>query len=177
MLLRAVRNARLRTAQVRLGFYLTSTVFIVVGLGFAAALVVGFLNPLSEQNGAHDWVQVPCMVVSSSVSGKASHYVTIFAYSYGGTDHQSNRANFYATTTNTHYGKGYALTGWIDPAHPESFVQDLHYAPQWYAVLLLFVAATVPFLAVMRIVHGMATLSPSLLRYLGEKPPDAPAPG
>jgi hypothetical protein len=56
-------------------------------------------------------------------------------------------------------------------------VQDLRYAPQWYVLLLLAVCATVPLLAVLRIIHGMATLSPSLLRYLGEKPDSAPLPG
>jgi hypothetical protein len=176
MLLRAMRNARLRTAPVRLGFYLSSTVFTVVGLGFAAAVVFEYLMPLSEQNGAHDWVQVPCTVVSSSDSGGNS-YVTVFAYSYGGTDYQSNRANFYAAVTNTRYGKGYALTGWIDPPHPQRFVQDMHYTPKWYGILFLFFAATVPFLAVLRIIHGMATLSPSLLRYLGEKPGGVPTAG
>jgi hypothetical protein len=176
MLLRALRNARLRTAQVRQGFYLTSSIFTVVGLAFAAALIFGSLTSLSEQNHAHDWIQVPCTVVSSSANGNRSSYLTVFAYSHGGTDYQSDRANFYATTSNTRYGKGYALTGWIDPAHPERFVQDLHYAPPWYLFLLLFVAATVPFLAVLRIIHGMATLSPSLLRYLGEKPDDNPKP-
>ncbi len=176
MLLRAVRNARQRTATVRLGFYVTSTVFTVIGLVFAAVLVFGLLRPLSEQNGAHDWVQVPCIVVSSSEAGRHS-YQTVFAYSYAGRDYTSNRADFYQTSKNVRYGKGYALTGWIDPAQPQRFVQDLHYAPEWYAFLLLVVAATVPLLAVVRIIHGMATLSPSLLRYLGEKPDDAPAPG
>jgi hypothetical protein len=176
MLLRALRNARLRSAAVRLGFYVTNTGFTVVGVAFAAVLVFGFLRPQAEQSSARDWVQVPCTVISSSMRGKGNSYETVFAYSYGGMDYTSNRANFYATTTNTRYGKGYALNGWLDPAHPERFVQDLHFTPPWYFVVLLFVAATVPLLVVVRGIHGMATLSPIYLRYLGEKPDDAATP-
>jgi hypothetical protein len=105
MLLRAVRNARQRTAVVRLGFYVTSTVFTVIGLAFAAVLVFGFIMPRSEQDRAHDWVQVPCTVVSSSGYSDRNSYVTVFAYSHGGTDYTSNRANFYQTATNTRYAR------------------------------------------------------------------------
>ncbi len=177
MLLRAVRNARLRTAAVRLGFYLTTAVFAVVGMAFAAVLIFGPLRSLSEQNSAQDWIQIPCTVISSTVSGQRSSYLTTYAYAHDGIDYRSNRATFYAATTNTRYSKGCTSTGWIDPAHPQHFVQDLRFAPPWYEFLLLIIAATVPFLAVMRIIHGMATLSPSLLRYLGEKPDSVPAPG
>jgi hypothetical protein len=177
MILRAVRNARQRAASVRRSFYRTITVVTIIGLAFAAVLVIGLLKPLSEQLSAHDWVQVPCTIILSTQPSGFSTYSTLFDYSYGGASYSSNRANFYARAKNMRFAAGSALTGWIDPDHPERFVQDRNYAPPWYVFLLLIACATIPAIAVLHLMHGMATLSPTMLRYLGEKPDDAPAPG
>jgi hypothetical protein len=146
------RAASARGQKVRIAFF---SIFLVMGCGFFHGF---FLRPVLKMQSARAWLEVPCVVISSSVKshtgseGGSTYSVDIFySYQFNGREHRSDTYDFMTGSSSGYAGKqavvarnppGTRTVCYVNPNDPTEAVLMRGFSPNmWFGLFpLVFVA-------------------------------------